>query len=76
MTEKVALYVSIMNTQARRSHCALARWRIVLPCCLGNVTSYHLLARDCAEGLLSLFRKLLNLVIILGKRTLFVLLVI
>ena len=31
MTEKVALYVSIMNTQAGQSHCALARWRIVLP---------------------------------------------
>ena len=30
----VALHVSIMNTQAGRSHCALARWRIILPPCL------------------------------------------
>ena len=26
----------------RSSHCALARWRIVLPCCLDNLTSWHL----------------------------------
>ena len=26
----------------RSSHCALARWRIVLFCCLDNLTSWHL----------------------------------
>ena len=26
----------------RSSHCALDRWRIVLPCCLDNLTSWHL----------------------------------
>ena len=38
-TEKVALYVSIMNIQAGRSHCAVARWRSVLPSCLDIVMS-------------------------------------
>ena len=38
-TEKVALYECIMPSQAGRSHCALARWRVVLPSCLDSVTS-------------------------------------
>ena len=38
-TEKAILYERIMPSQAGRSPCAFARWRIVLPSCLGNVTS-------------------------------------
>ena len=37
--EKVALYECIMPSQAGRSDCALARWRVVLPSCLDSVTS-------------------------------------
>ena len=53
-TEKAILYECILHRQAGRSDCVLARWRVVLPCFLDNVTSYHLfrLACDCAHVLL------------------------
>ena len=31
-----------MPSLAGRSHCALARWRIILPSCLDSVTSQHI----------------------------------